>query len=159
MSKNMWLSNMRQVVAMKASRVMECVTEEESSTIKMEDTMRGIGETIRWMDLVSSTTKEASWPIKATGRKMSSMVKARSTTTIPSTSLAHSTTPTSTCLRTTGNTTRACWFTTPRRDAVESSYPTARCSRGTSTTTESKVLVNSTLSKAKQSRVFGESRS
>ena len=57
MSKNMLLSSMRQVVATKASRAMECVTEEESSTIKMEDTMRGIGETTKWMDLVSFTMK------------------------------------------------------------------------------------------------------
>lgn len=60
MSRNMWLSNMRQEVAMKASKAMACVTEEESSTIKMEVTMKAIGETTRWMDMASSTMKAVS---------------------------------------------------------------------------------------------------
>ena len=58
MSKNMWLNNMRQEVAMKASRAMECVTEEESSTIKTEYIMKAIGGTTKWMDLESFTMRE-----------------------------------------------------------------------------------------------------
>ena len=54
----MWLNNMRQEVAMKASRAMECVTEEESSTIKTEDIMKAIGGTTKWMDLESFTMRE-----------------------------------------------------------------------------------------------------
>jgi hypothetical protein len=158
-SKNMWSSNMRQEVATKASKAMECVMAEESSTIRMEDTTRAIGETTRWMDSAGSTMKVVSWPTKAIGHRMSSMAKARSTTIILSISRASSTTPTSISSKTTGSTTKACSFMIPSRDAAESNYRTAKCSRETSTTTVSKALVSSILSKARSYRAFGGSLS
>jgi hypothetical protein len=51
---------MKLEVGTKASRVMACAMEEENFTIKMEDSTKASGRTIKWMAMVNSTTKEVS---------------------------------------------------------------------------------------------------
>lgn len=52
---------------------------EEDFTIKMEDTMKANGKTIRWMVMVNFTMKVANLPTRANGLKINSMALARST--------------------------------------------------------------------------------
>jgi hypothetical protein len=70
---------MRLVADTKDSRVEGCVMVEEDFTIKMEDTMKDNGKTIRWMVMVNFTMKVANLPTRANGLKINSMALARST--------------------------------------------------------------------------------
>ena len=79
-----------------------------NSTIKMEDIIKDTGKTTKWTAMVNSIMKEENLPTKATGAKISSMASEKSITTTQSPLSDHSTTPTLTTLKTTGNTMKAC---------------------------------------------------
>ena len=121
----------------------------------MEGTTRGTGRITKWMVMGSCTTREGSWPIKATGLRTSLMALAKSTMTILSPLLGHLITPTSTTLRITGSTTRECFRKTARRVGEGSNYQMGRFFREIFIRTRSRGWANFILWRAKLLRVCG----
>ena len=140
-----WWRSMRVAVGMKGTRKMGCGTGEGSSTTRMEATTMGNGRTIRCMDGVNSTTREASSPTRVTGQMTSSTGTEKSTMTALSSSpkTPGSTTQTLTCLMTTGSIMRACCQEIPKKAGEKYNSPTGRSSKVTSTTTVSRASASS----------------
>ncbi len=81
----------------------------ESSSTRTEVTTKASGKTTKWTVGANFFTKEENWHMKATGVKMSSTDSEKYTTTTPLLCNAGLISPTLTCLKTTGSTTKGCW--------------------------------------------------
>ena len=149
------LSSTRPAANTKGSRATAWETGKANSTTKMEGITRDTGKTTKWMAMGSCTTKAGSWPIKATGLRTSSMELAKYTMTILSPLLAHSITPTSTTLRTTGSIMGGCFQKTARRVGEGSSYQMGRCLREIFIRIRSREWGNFTLWRARLLRACG----
>lgn len=152
------LSSMKPVVATKDLKRTDSGMEEASSSIKTAATTMANGRKIKCMAGVSYTTKEGSLPTRGTGRMTSFTGTVKSTMTTQSSWTQASIIQTSICWMISGNTTKECWPTTPRRAEVGFSSRTKKCSRATFTLTEFKGSANSYAETTPSWKVSGETR-